>query len=123
MLNLLIKTLGCGKLLTLVDFLDGEKVYIAGTVKMLTGIAAIISALASFLPHLATGNGLSGAYAVFTGPDFPVAKTAILGGWVLVVSGFQAIGLAHASQKAAVPAPVAPGASSAAPGPSLPPKP
>jgi hypothetical protein len=100
MLNLLIKALGCGKLLTLVDCLDGEKVYISGTVTMLTGLATIIGALISFLPQLQTGQGIAGAWAVLSGPSAPIAKSAIIGGWLTILSGFKAIGVAHAAQKA-----------------------
>lgn len=99
MIELIVKMLGCGKLLTAIDALDGYKTYIAGTCKMLTGAAAILGALTSFLPHLATGHGLSGVIAVLTGPDFPVAKAAISGGWLVMLMGLSDIAKAHASEK------------------------
>lgn len=115
MIELMIRMLGCGKIITTIDALDGMKQYIAGTCKMLTGLAAILTALASFLPHLATGKGLSGAIAVFTGPDFPIAKAAIVGGWWALLDGFHAIGKAHAAEKAALAASAAAQVSPGAP--------
>lgn len=102
MLALAMKCLGFGKLLTQIDALDGYKTYIAGTCEMLTGLAAMLGAAASLLPHFMEGKGVQGIYAVLTGPELPIAKATFGGGWILLVHGFKGIGQAHAAEKAAL---------------------
>ena len=109
MIEFAMKCLGFGKLLTQIDALDGLKTYIGASCEMLTGLAAMLCAVASLLPHFMEGKGVQGIYAVLTGPDFPIAKVAFSGGWIALVHGFKGIGQAHAAQKmaaalAAVPA-------------------
>ena len=100
MIELAMKCLGFGKLLTQIDALDGLKTYIGASCEMLTGLAAMLCAVASLLPHFMEGKGVQGIYAVLTGPDFPIAKVAFSGGWVALVHGFKGIGQAHAAEKA-----------------------
>jgi hypothetical protein len=95
----LIKLLGFGKALNAISTLDGYKVYIAGTCKMLSGFAAILGAVAAFLPHLQGGCGLEGLMAAITGPELPTAKAAFLGGWYVCLDGFRDIGARHAQEK------------------------
>ena len=100
MIELAMKCLGFGKLLAQIDALDGLKTYIGASCEMLTGLAAMLCAVASLLPHFMEGKGVQGIYTVLTGPDFPIAKVAFSGGWVALVHGFKGIGQAHAAEKA-----------------------
>ena len=100
MIELAMKCLGFGKLLTQIDALDGLKTYIGASCEMLTGLAAMLCAVASLLPHFMEGKGVQGIYTVLTGPDFPIAKLAFSGGWLALVHGFKGIGQAHAAEKA-----------------------
>ena len=117
MIEFAMKCLGFGKLLTQIDALDGLKTYIGASCEMLTGLAAMLCAVASLLPHFMEGKGINGIYTVLTGPDFPIAKVAFSGGWIALVHGFKGIGQAHAAEKALAQASNIAAAQSAAPTP------
>ena len=101
MIELAMKCLGFGKLLTQIDALNGYKVYIAGTAKMLLGISGMVGGVASLLMSVQPGAGLSGLIDAVKGPQFLAAKSAICAGWYATAGGLADIGTAHKAEKSA----------------------
>lgn len=101
MLEMIVKLLGCGKLLTTIDAIDGYKRYIAGTCKMFSGLSAMLGGVAAALMCFQGGHGLMSLVDSFKSPCFQAACLTISGGFYAASTGLHDIGQVHADEKAA----------------------
>lgn len=74
------------------EWLNGKKTQLGGIIKILSGVAAILGAIAAFITKLVEPESEVGL-------GFDAAVTALLAGVYMVGQGFSTIGMGHKLEK------------------------